>query len=151
MTQQDTSRSLKGKPSMLGLRGAAVVVTGLGAAAHVAAEVRLSGGSVELLAAFPFVLWGLAPFGLAIIGLWVQPVSTGRAIGLIATSGFGLAMYADLLTASRISSTAGLALLFIPLWQLLACGAVLVVTAVIGRGARAAQQRDEADRARRKR
>jgi hypothetical protein len=123
---------------MVGLRGAAIAVTGLGAAALVAAQVRLSGGGLDFLAAFPFLLWGLAPFGLAIIGLKVQPVSAGGTIGVIATSSFGLAMYADLVTASRISSTAGLAFVFIPLWQLLACGAVLVLTALFGRGARAA-------------
>jgi hypothetical protein len=123
---------------MLGLRGVAVGVTGLGAAALAAAQLRLSGRGAEFLAGFPFVLWGLAPFGLAMIGLRVRPVSTGRAIGVIATSGFGLAMYADLITASHLSSTAGLAFLFIPLWQLLGCGAVLVVTAMLGRKARAA-------------
>ena len=105
----------------------ATAVTVAGAGALLAAEVRLSGGEMSLLA-LPFFVWPLIPFAVALFGLRGPRVSGVRSIGLTVASGFGLAMYADLSLASRLSSTAGLALLFIPLWQLIGCGVVIALT-----------------------
>jgi len=97
----------------------------------------MSGGGEAFLLATPFI-WGLAPFALALLGLRGRRVSTPRALGVVAASGFGLAIYGDLCLASRQSSTAGLAFLFIPLWQLLGCGAVLLLTTNRGKSDEAA-------------
>jgi len=98
----------------------------------------MSGGGEAFLFATPFIIWGLAPFALALFGLRGRRVSTRRALGMVAASGFGLAIYGDLCLASRQSSTAGLAFLFIPLWQLLGCGAVLLLTTNRGKSDEAA-------------
>ena len=57
---------------------------------------------------------------------------------MVATSAFGLAIYGDLWLTTRQSSTAGLAFLFIPLWQLLGWGAVLMLTRDRGKSDEAA-------------
>jgi hypothetical protein len=110
------------------LRVVAMAVTALGALVLLAALLRLSGGIEALVAASPFGLWALTPFAVAFFGLRSRTVRTGRSLGLILASGFGLALYADLLLSSRLSSTAGLAFVFIPLWQVLGCGVVLALT-----------------------
>ena len=120
------------------LRFVAVAISCAGAAALVAAAFRMSGGGESFLLVTPFILWGLAPFALALFGLKGRPVSTPRSLGMVVASGFGLAIYGDLCLASRQSSTAGLAFLFIPLWQLLGCGAVLVLTRNRGKSDEAA-------------
>ena len=91
------------------LRFVAIAITGVGVAALIAAAVRLSGGVEALLPVVPFMIWGLAPFALALFGLRGRGVTMSRALGVLATSGFGLAVYANLSLASRLSSTAGLA------------------------------------------
>jgi hypothetical protein len=116
----------------------AIIITGVGVAALIAAAVRLSGGVEALLSVIPFMIWGLAPFALALFGLRGRGGTTPRVLGIVAASGFGMAMYANLYLASRLSSTAGLAFLFIPLWQLLGCGAVLVLTRSRGKSDEAA-------------
>lgn len=110
------------------LRLVAVAISGVGAVALVAAAFRMSGGGTAFLLVTPFILWGLTPFALALFSLRGRRVRTARALGMVATSAFGLAIYGDLYLATRQSSTAGLAFLFIPFWQLLACGAVLITT-----------------------
>lgn len=112
----------------LGFRVGAIVVTALGAAALVGAGVRLTGGGVAFLLAGPFLVWGLIPFGLGLLGVFRNGVGLPRSIAVILASGFGLTMYADLIWSSHLSSTAGLALVFIPLWQTLACAVGLLVT-----------------------
>jgi len=57
---------------------------------------------------------------------------------MVATSAFGLAIHGDLWLTTRQSSTGGLAFLFIPLWQLLGCGAVLMLTRDRGKSDEAA-------------
>jgi hypothetical protein len=98
----------------------------------------MSGGAESFLLVTPFILWGLAPFALALFGLKGRRASTPRSLGMVAASGFGMAIYGDLFLASRQSSTAGLAFLFIPLWQLLGCGAVLLLTTNRGKSDEAA-------------
>jgi hypothetical protein len=110
-----------------GLRLLAGGVTLAGIAAVVAAEVRLSGGEFSL-GALPLFAWPLIPFGVALFGVSDPHVTTARSIGIAGASGFGLASYADLVVASRLSSTAGLAFLFIPLWQLIGCAVVMAFT-----------------------
>jgi hypothetical protein len=110
-----------------GLRLLAGGVTLAGIAALVAAEARLSGGEFSFRA-LPLFAWPLIPFAVALFGVRHPDVTTARSIGIAGASGFGLASYADLIVASRLSSTAGLAFLFIPLWQLIACAVVMAFT-----------------------
>jgi hypothetical protein len=109
-------------------RIAGVLISVLGAAVLIAASYRLSGGAEALLKASPFVVWGLVPFALGVFGLRGKAAGVPRSLGVVLASGFGLAMYSDLLWSTHLSSTAGLAFLFIPLWQSLGCAAALVFT-----------------------
>lgn len=79
-----------------------------------------------LLNAAPLLIWALLPFALSLLGL-VGKAGIARSVGLLLTSGFGLLAYGSLLFGSP-SSTSGLAFLFAPFWQLLGCGAILLVT-----------------------
>jgi hypothetical protein len=106
-------------------RGLSVLVSAIGAAVLIGASIRLGGGIANLS---PFVAWGLFPFGLGVFGLRAKGVGVPRSVGVILASGFGLAVYGNLLLSSRLSSTAGLAFLFIPIWQTVACGAALLLT-----------------------
>ena len=104
------------------------VVSVAGVGALVAAAYRMTGGLQAFLLAAPFVVWGLAPFAVALWSVRRPPVTLLRAIGLIATSGFGLCLYLQLCLATRLSSTVGLMFLFIPLWQLVGCALVILLT-----------------------
>ena len=108
------------------LRTVALAVTSLGSAALLGTIIRLAGSVEALLDALPLTAWALLPFALAFLGLRGHTVTTGRAAGLAGTSGFGLLIYAHLVFAQQVSN--GLGFLFIPLWQLIACGVVLALT-----------------------
>lgn len=95
-------------------------VTILGALAGVLAMVKMA-GRVSTLASL-ITVWVLLPFVLASVALAKRPSSTVGTLALLASSCFGLVIYYDLLfPSSRNSSTAGLAFMFVPLWQTLAC------------------------------
>lgn len=117
----------------LAFRASAMLVTVLGAAAQVAASVLMSGGGAEFLWGMPFFIWGLVPFGLGLFGVRRKGVGLPRSTAVTLASGFGLAMYANLIWSSHLSSTAGLAFLFVPLWQTVACAVGLFLT-IPGRG-----------------
>ena len=97
-----------------------------GAAAALMAQIRLA-GRLSVGSAL-FAPWALLPFVVAYIGMRSRPDSGLRALGLGLASVFGLVPYLDLALASRLSSTAGLAFLFVPLWQVLGCGVILLLT-----------------------
>ena len=107
------------------LRTAGILVSVVGALVLLGAGVRLGGGIQGLS---PFVAWGLFPFGVGLFGLRNRGVGVPRSVGVILASGFGLAVYADLLWSSHLSSTAGLTFRFVPIWQALGCGAGLLLT-----------------------
>lgn len=106
-------------------RTAGIGVSVVGALVVLGAGVRLGGG---VQGVSPFVAWGLFPFGVGLFGLRNKGVRVPRSVGVILASGFGLAVYADLLWSSHLSSTAGLTFLFVPIWQTLGCGAALLLT-----------------------
>jgi hypothetical protein len=97
--------------------------------------LKLAGGAS--LGLVLFGAWVLLPFALAATGVATAPAATRRAIGITLASGFGLVMYGELLLAQDLSSTAGLAFMFIPLWQVLG---VLVILAVTRRRAKAPER-----------
>ena len=99
----------------------------VGAIVGLLAQVRLAGG--PSMGVVLFGPWLVLPFALAFQGLRTVPDSLVRVVGLGGMNAFGLAMYLDLLLASRLSSTAGLGFFFVPLWQVIGCAVVLVFTA----------------------
>jgi hypothetical protein len=111
------------------LRWLAVATTLLGAVALLVLAFRMAGGVEGLFRGFRFFAWALLPFALALFGLRRSAVTAARSVGLTAASGFGLAVYSDMLFfTEHHSSTEGLVFLFIPLWQLMGCGVLLLVT-----------------------
>jgi hypothetical protein len=129
--KDDVAEEQPGEVVAAALRVIAFVVTSLGMVSVFGAGRRLTGSVQGMLPTAPFLVWALFPFVLALFGLRRGAYSAPRGAGVILTSGFGLVMYADLVLASRLSSTAGLALIFIPLWQAIGCSVVLLLT--IGR------------------
>jgi hypothetical protein len=107
------------------LRTAGILISVVGALVLLGAGVRLGGGIQSLS---PFVAWGLFPFGVGLFGLRSRRVGVPRSVSVTLASGFGLAVYADLLWSSHLSSTAGLTFLFVPIWQTLGCGVALLLT-----------------------
>ena len=98
----------------------------LGAVLAVLAEIKLAGGST--IGVLLFAAWVLLPFALTFQGVRASGASAGRVIGLGVASAFGLVLYLSLLLSAEMSSTAGLAIIFVPLWQLLGVGVVLRLT-----------------------
>jgi uncharacterized membrane protein YjjP (DUF1212 family) len=101
--------------------------------------LSLAGAVVALLALLRFgdgldlgvVLlgpWAILPFAIAYSGTHTQPESRARVVGLGVVSALALALYVAAFPWSRYSTTAGLALVLVPLGQTLACAAVLVTT-----------------------
>jgi hypothetical protein len=97
-----------------------------GAIVAILAQLRLADGFN--LGVVLFAPWVLLPFAMAYLGVQARPESRGRALGLGLASAFGILVYLDLLLSSRLSSTAGLAFIFVPLWQSLGSGVVLALT-----------------------
>jgi uncharacterized membrane protein YjjP (DUF1212 family) len=101
--------------------------------------LALAGAGVALLALLRFgdgldlgvVLlgpWAVLPFAIAYSGTHAHPESRARVLGLGVVSALALALYVAAFPWSRYSTTAGLALVLVPLGQTLACAAVLVTT-----------------------
>jgi len=110
------------------------VVTLAGVGTCVAAQVKLGNPSLLLLAA---LLWTLLPFGFVLAALTRLESSTPMLLALAAESSFGLALYLDIVfSAAHVTSTAGLALFFVPLWQMLWHAALLVLSFLARRGDR---------------
>ena len=104
------------------VQGAAIA----GALVAILAQIRLAGGlSIGVVLFGP---WAVLPFAIAYRGVRARPESFWRPVGLGCMNLFGLVMYLDLLLSSRLSSTSGLALLFVPLWQCIGCAVILALT-----------------------
>lgn len=86
-------------------RVVAIIASLVGAGVLLGASIRLSGGVLGALS--PFVVWGLAPFGLGVFGVRRTRVGVPRSVAVILSSGFGLVVYGDLLWASHLSSPLG--------------------------------------------
>lgn len=110
-----------------GLVRAGQAVAVAGAFVAILAEIKLAGGPT--IGVVFFAAWVLLPFAVAFQGLRADQQSAGRAIGLGLASAFGLVVYLSLLLSAQLSSTAGLAILFVPLWQLLVVGVVIAAAA----------------------
>lgn len=95
-------------------------VTIAGAAASVFALTTMAGDLS--FAILPFAAWALLPFGIVFWGLHRRSLSTPGTLSLLAGSGMGLAVYLSILWPSApASSTVGLTVLFVPLWQTVWC------------------------------
>lgn len=95
-------------------------VTVGGAILAVTSMWKMSGGTSTL--ASLMTLWVLLPFALTSTILAKRPSSATAVLGLLVGSLFGCVMYYDLLfPSSTMKSTAGLAYIFVPLWQSIWC------------------------------
>jgi len=125
------------------LRVAALAVTLLGIIAAGVVWVRLVLDNHVLVGEPPgetlretslLFMWVLVPFALGVFGLRRQASSAARSVGVLLTSGFGLLVYGGDAKSPPQGSTAGLAYVFVPLWQLMGVGLVLLITMRRGGG-----------------
>ena len=94
-----------------------------------AALVKMGGRPLALFT--PFTLWVLLPFALVAATIARRPSPFVGVLALLAAGLFGSVAYFDLLfPTSRIRSTAALAFVFIPIWQLALYGCALGVSFV---------------------
>jgi hypothetical protein len=100
-------------------------ITVIGAVIALLAMTKM-GGSL----ASPFTAWVLLPFILTFVTLMRRATSWVGIVGLAAVSAVWSAGYLDLVfPRGHVNSTAGLAFVFVPLWQLLS---YLVFAAISG-------------------
>jgi hypothetical protein len=103
----------------------ALGVTLAGALVAVVSLVRMGDGLSILISGF--TLWVLLPFAIGWGALRRRPWARFGAGGILVSSTFGLVMYFSLaFPLSRQSSTAGLAFIFLPLWQTALCACAIV-------------------------
>ena len=136
MAEQSTTAMTPGNRGELIAQTIALATAGLGSAALLASMARLSAGEAPIIAWLAYGAWGLLPFLLTVAVLTRRRPGVWRSILFTCISAFALVMYGDLLFATRLSSTAGLAFLFIPLWQLLGCVVILALIWLFSWGGR---------------
>ena len=91
-----------------------------GAVMAIASMVKMTNGLSGI--ASLFTAWVLLPFALAFLALAMRPSSLVGVLAVLSSSLFAVLVYFDLLAPrAHLSSTAGLAFLFIPLWQTAWC------------------------------
>jgi len=109
----------------------AQAVTLAGAVVAVIAMVKMAGGASIL--ATPISIWVLLPYILVATTLASRPAPFIGVLALLAAGLFGSILYLDLIfPSSRIRSTAALAFLFVPFWQLGLYVVAVVLSFVFG-------------------